>query len=420
MDAEKLLNYSPEPLRGATMLMNACRCDRRPLSCFGTAFLAIALLAGGVWPPSTAKAAEPAEQYYMYVGTYTRGGKSEGIYIYRFDAKSGKVTPIGAQGGVDNPSFLAPHPSGKFLYSVGEVGEFRGKQGGAVAAFSVDSATGKLEFLNAQSSGGAGPCHLNVDKTGQNVVVANYGGGSAAVLPIKADGRVAAASSFVQHEGSSILPSRQKGPHAHSINLDAANRYAMVADLGLDQVLVYRFNPSVGELVPNDPPFAKVAPGAGPRHFAFHPSGKFSYVINEINSTITAFTYDGSAGKLTELQTITTLPEGFKGNNSTAEVVAHPSGKFLYGSNRGHDSIAVFGIDQATGKLTAIEHEPTQGETPRNFFVDPTGKFLLAENQKTDSIAILAIDQESGELNPTGQKLAVPSPVCIRMIPIGN
>jgi 6-phosphogluconolactonase len=246
--------------------------------------------------------------------------------------------------------------------------------------------------------------------------VANYGGGSVACLPIGEDGRLGDATAFIQHKGSSVNPQRQREPHAHSINLDAANRFAFVADLGLDKVLVYRFDPSAGTLEPNDPPAAVIASGSGPRHFAFHPSGRFAYVINELNSTVTAFAYDAERGTLQTLQTVTTLPEGFDGKSFPAEVQVHPSGKFLYGSNRGHDSIACFAIDAATGRLTPIGHEPTQGKNPRNFGIDPTGAYLLAANQDGDNVVAFRIDPATGKLSPTGQSIRVPMPVCVKFM----
>ena len=352
-----------------------------------------------------------------YVGTYT-GGESKGIYQFELDLKTGKATAPKLAADVANPSFLAIHPNQKYLYAVGELSDFEGKKGGAVSAFSIDRKSGKLNLLNQESSVGAGPCHLVVDGSGKNVLVANYGGGSVASLPIDAKGRVGEASSFIQHEGSSVNPRRQKGPHAHSINLDKANRFAFAADLGLDKVLIYQFDASNGKLTANDPPSASVSPGAGPRHFAFHPDGKFAYVINEIHLTVTAFEYDNEGAALKTLQTISTLPKGEKGDNfSTAEVQVHPSGRFLYGSNRGHNSIAVFSIDQSTGKLTPVDNEPTQGETPRNFAIDPTGSFLLAENQGSGTIVVFKIDPETGKLSANGTVVEVPSPVCIRMIP---
>ncbi len=315
-----------------------------------------------------------------------------------------------------NPSFLALHPNHRFLYAVGEVADFGGKRAGAVSALSIDPQTGKLTLLNQRSSGGDGPCHVVVDKAGKNALVANYGGGSVEPLPIQQDGRLSEASAFIQHQGSSVNPQRQKEPHAHSINLDAANRFAVVADLGLDKVFVYKFDSAKGSLAANDPPSVQVKPGSGPRHFAFHPSGRYAYVINEILCTVTAFSFDAEQGVLKEIQTVSTLPGEVKLDYSTAEVQVHPSGKFLYGSNRGHDTIAVFGIDEKTGKLTYVENQPTQGKVPRNFGIDPTGQYLLAANQNSDTVAVFRIDPKSGALNPTGQIVEVPAPVCVKFL----
>jgi 6-phosphogluconolactonase len=257
-----------------------------------------------------------------------------------------------------------------------------------------------------------------VDRAGKNVLVANYGSGSVACLPIGGDGRLSPAASFQQHEGSGANPQRQQGPHAHSINLDAANRVAIAADLGLDKLFVYRFDAPQGTLTPNDPPFARVAPGSGPRHFAFHPDGAHAYVINEITLTITAFDYDPGRGVLSEIQTLSTLPEGVQGKNlSTAEVQVHPSGRFLYGSNRGHNTIAIFAIDPASGRLRAVGHQSTEGKTPRNFGIDPTGRYLLAANQDSGTMVVFRIDPQTGQLQPTGQSVAVPKPVCVKFVP---
>jgi 6-phosphogluconolactonase len=367
--------------------------------------------------PILAQNEKGAGEYLVYIGTYT-GPKSKGIYVSRLNTSTGKLSPAELAAEIVSPSFLALHPTGRFLYSVNEVSQFGGKPAGAVTAFSVNRATGKLQMLNQQSSVGTGPCHIVVDSTGKNALVANYGGGSVAVLPIKADGSLGESTSFVQHQGSSVNASRQKEPHAHSINVDAGNRFAAVADLGLDKVLVYRFDSAKGTLAPNDPPHASVKSGAGPRHFAFHPAGKFAYVINELDCTVTAFHYDAQRGVLGELQTISTLPPGesVQRGYSTAEVQVHPSGRFLYGSNRGHDTIAAYSIDALTGKLTYVENESTQGKIPRNFGLDPSGGFLLAENQGSDSIVVFRIDAATGALTATGQKLEVPSPVCVKFL----
>jgi len=356
---------------------------------------------------------------WVYFGTYT-GAKSKGIYVSRLDLATGKLTAPELAVTTTNPSFLAIHPSHTLLYSVGEMESFQGKKTGAVSAFSIDSTTGRLTLLNQQPSGGGGPCHLVVDKTGKYVLVANYGGGSVAALPVGADGKLGEATAFVQHSGSSANPQRQKGPHAHSINLDAANRFAFAADLGLDQVLVYKFTANKGTLIPNDPPFASVNPGAGPRHFAIHPSQQFAYVINEMQCTVTAFTYAARRGRLSELHTLSTLPDGVlvRPEFSTAEVQVHPSGKFLYGSNRGHDSIAVFAINKKNGRLTLIENQPTQGKTPRNFGIDPTGGYLLAANQNSDTVVVFRIDSKTGRLTPTGQVVEVGAPVCVKFLTV--
>jgi 6-phosphogluconolactonase len=351
----------------------------------------------------------------VYVGTYTRG-ESKGIYLCHLDLADGALQPLGLAAEVANPSFLAVHPSRPLLYAVGELSNFAGDRTGAVSAFAIDQRTGKLSLLNQQASEGAGPCHLVVDRTGKWVLVANYSGGSVACLPIQEDGRLGKATSSVQHEGSSVNPRRQQGPHAHSINLDAAGRFAFAADLGLDKILIYRLDTDAGKLLPNDPPWVKVAPGAGPRHFAFHPGGRYAYVINELDSTVTAFRYDAARGALTPQQTISTLPEGFEGENTGAEVQVHPSGRFVYGSNRGDDSIAVFAVDPDTGKLTRLANEPTQGKTPRNFAIDPTGAYLLAANQGSDNIVVFRIDAKTGLLHPTGSSAAVPAPVCVKML----
>lgn len=289
---------------------------------------------------------EQASKFRVYVGTYTNGD-SKGIYQFDLDVTTGKATEPTLAVEAKNPSFVAIHPNGKYLYSVSEVADFDGEKTGGVSAYSIAADTGALTLLNSTASGGRGPCHLVTDQAGKNVLVANYGEGSIACIPIKEDGSLEAASAVVQHEGSSVNERRQAGPHAHSINLDAANGFAFAADLGLDQVLVYGFDGEKGTLDADAAPNADVAPGSGPRHFTFHPSGKYAYVINEMLCTVTGFSYDADAGKLTSIQTISTLPgdgeveKGF----STAEIVAHPSGKFLYGSNRGHNSIVIYSID---------------------------------------------------------------------------
>jgi 6-phosphogluconolactonase len=384
--------------------------------CTGLLLLALASAAFAKARPAPGKEAA-AGKLLVYVGTYTNSRKSKGIYRLELDLASGKLTSPVLAAETTDPSFLAIHPGRRFLYAVGESGSFRGKKSGVVSAFAIDPKTGDLTLLNNQASEGAGPCHLVVDGAGKHVLAANYGGGSACVVPIEDDGRLGKATAFVQHKGSSVNPDRQKEPHAHSINLDPANRFAFVADLGLDKVLVYRFDKASGTLTPNDPPAAALAPGAGPRHFAFHPTGRHAYVINELDSTVTAFDYDAQRGVLKPVQTVTALPKGFKGKSWTAEVVVHPSGKFVYGSNRGHDSIAVFSVDAKTGQLTPAGHQSDRIKTPRNFAIDPTGAWLLVANQASDSVIVFRIDPDTGRLEPTGHAAEVPVPVCVRMMP---
>lgn len=379
-----------------------------------------ALFACAGRPAAGLLAAQPAArekpQTLAYIGTYT-GPKSQGIYAFRVDPRSGAASPLGCVAQAVHPSFLALHPSGKFLYAVSEVSRFADSQGGAVAAFAVDPATGALKLLNQQSSGGAGPCHLNVDKTGRHVLVANYSGGSVAVLPIRADGSLGEAAAVIRHSGSSAHPQRQRQPHAHSVNLSPDNRHALVADLGTDRVMVYRFAADRGSLEPAAIPSVALPPGSGPRHLAFHPDGRRVFVINELLSTLTLLDYDPDQGRLTPVQTLSTLPENFSGENTTAEVVVHPGGRFVYGSNRGHDSIAVFAFDPAAGdQLKLVEHAATQGRTPRNFALDPAGQYLWAANQGSDTVVIFRVDSASGRLRPTGQVLSVGAPVCVRFL----
>jgi 6-phosphogluconolactonase len=355
----------------------------------------------------------------VYIGTYT-GAKSKGIYLSRFDPATGRLTSPELAAETPSPSFLAIHPSKRFLYAAGEATNLGGKPVGAVSAYKLDPTTGQLTLLNQASSGGASPCHVAVDPRGKCLLVANYGSGSIAALPIQSDGSLAEPSSVIQHHGSSINPQRQAGPHAHFIMPDPSDRFALTCDLGLDQVLVYRLDPIKPSLIANAPPFAAVKPGSGPRHLAFHPSGRFVFLINEMGSTLTVFAYDSKRGALKGLQTISTLPEGFAGNSTCAEVQVHPSGKFVYGSNRGHDSIAVFGFDAASGKVTCVEHQSTQGKTPRHFALDPAGKWLLAENQDSDNIVVFRVDSKTGRLSPAGQTVPVGAPVCAIFVPLNQ
>jgi len=351
------------------------------------------------------------DKFWVFVGTQTSGKQpAKGIYRLELDSATGRLTSAELAAETAQPTFLAIHPNSNFLYSVGE-----DAKSGAISAYALDSKTGKLTFLNKQSSGGGGPCHVLVDREAKCVLAANYNTGSVCCLPIKSDGSLAEATAFIQHQGKSIVPGRQDGPHAHSINVDAANRIAIAADLGLDKLLIYRFDPAKGTLQPNEPPALDLAKGAGPRHFTFHPNGKFAYAINELDSTVTALSYDAGKGVLTPLQTLSTLPKPTKGN-STAEVVVHPSGKFLYGSNRGHNSIAIFAIDEKTGQLTAMGHQDKDIKTPRNFAIDPTGTLMIVANQDSGSLVVFRVDQKTGALTPTDIRVEVPRPVCVRFV----
>lgn len=368
-------------------------------------------------PP--ARSAEPPKKARVYVGTYTDAA-SKGIYRFDLDLATGATSAPTVVAEMRNPTFLALDPSRTHLYAIGEVESVNGKKGGFVNAYAVDPSTGDLTFLNTGSTIGVGPCHVSVDKAGKNVLVANYGGGSAAVLPIVEGGKVGPASSFVQHRGSGPNRQRQEGPHAHSINLDPANHFAFVADLGLDRIFIYRFDPEKGTLTASDPPTVKLPPGAGPRHFAFHPDGRRAYVINELNSTLTAFTYDPERGTLTETQTISTLPADSHGTNYPADVHVHPDGQVVYGSNRGHDSIAVFRAEPATGKLVATGHASAGIKNPRNFGLDPTSRWLLVANQDANTIVVFAVDPQTGALTPTSHVVHVSKPVCVQFEPIAG
>ncbi len=356
----------------------------------------------------------------VYVGTYTNK-ESKGIYTFTLNPTTGETSDPELAAELENPSFVAISPSGKYLYAVNEVSNFAGdgkKPAGGVTGFKVDTKTGKLTKINSQSSGGPGACHLTVDQEGKCVLVANYGGGSVASFPINDDGSLQPATSFIQHTGSSINKRRQTAPHAHSVNVDAANKFAIVADLGLDQLLVYKLDAENGTLSANDPPFVKTIPGGGPRHFSFHPNGKLAFSNNEMLLSVTAYKYNANKGVLTPLETYSTVPDEVETDgNSTAETLVHPSGKFLYVSNRGHNSIAMFRI-QKNGTLKPLGQEPTGGDVPRGFGIDPTGTFLLAGNRHANNVIVYRINQKSGKLNPTGTVLEIPTPVNVRMLPI--
>ena len=373
------------------------------------------LLLAAISLSGVAHAAGPGQQKYLvYVGTYTDHG-SKGIYVYRFDSSTGKMTSLGLAAEATEPSFLAVDSSGRFLYAVNETETYSGQPTGAASAFAIQPDSGKLSLLNQVSSRGTDPAHITLDRTGKYALVANYTSGSVAVFALLKDGRLGEVASFVQHKGSSVNPERQKGPHAHAIALSPDNRFAVVADLGLDQLLVYSFDAAKGTLGAK-PQVVKASPGTGPRHLVFSFDSRFLYMLNEMQSSVVAYSYDAASGAMHELQTISSLPKGFSGENTAAEIEIDPSGKFLFASNRGDDSIAVFAIDPRTGMLTHVETDSTGGKTPRNFAIDPTGSWLLAANQDSDKIVVFRIDQKTGHLNPTGDVFQLPSPVCLKFV----
>jgi 6-phosphogluconolactonase len=366
-------------------------------------------------------AAVAGDNYLVYFGTNTNAKNgSKGIYVARFNSSSGDLAKPELAVEAGNPGFLSIHPSKKYLYAIGDVTTPDGKKGGGISSFSIEANTGKLTLLNQQSAIGSGPCHVNVDATGKMAVLANYGSGSVASYAIGAEGKVSEAASFIQHEGSSLDPKRQKGPHAHSVNFSPDNRFVFACDLGLDKVLIYKVDPATGKMTPNEPAFAKTPAGGGPRHLAFHPSGKFVFVNNEMAMTETVFAYDTANGAMTELQTVSTLPEADRGKPgfSTAETLAHPNGKNVYVSNRTHDTIAVFNCDPATGKLTLIQNVPVEGQIPRNICLDPTGKWLIAAHQNSGTAALFNVEAESGKLSFTGTKIEVPGSICVRFLAV--
>ncbi|MBT4126498.1 MAG: lactonase family protein [Chloroflexi bacterium] len=350
-----------------------------------------------------------ANDQFAFIGTYTRLG-SEGVYTLRLNGETGELTQLSVATGLENPSFVALDPSGDHLYAVSESSGFNGS--GGITAFNVNRTTGELTQINQQSTGGPGPCHLMIDETDSVAIVTNYSGGSVSIHPLAVDGSVGEHSDFVQHVGSSVNQQRQQEAHAHSVNIDNANKRAYVCDLGKDQVLTYDVDIANGKL--SLASTVDEAPGEGPRHFTFHPSGKYVYVNNELGNTITVYDL-GSDGSLSPKQTESTIPDGWDGVTHTADIHVSPDGAFVYVSNRGHDSIAIFSIDQSTGNVTAVGHESTQGETPRNFAITPDGKFLLAENQDSDSIVSFKRESD-GTLTPTGSTIKVPAPVCLQFL----
>ncbi len=353
----------------------------------------------------------PAADVYVYFGTHSRG-PGIGFSVAHFDTDTGALTQPRFLTEAVEPAYFVIHPDGRHLYTCNS-----GSPGG-VSAYEIDRATGQLTLLNKEPSGGGDASYVCLDQTGRFVLVANYEGGNIAVFALQSDGRIGGRTAFAQHTGSSVDPKRQTHAYAHSIIVDPTNRFALVADLGLDRLFIYRFDEKNGSLRPNDPPFATVRPGSGPRHVKFHPNGRWVYLINEMGCTVTAFNWDSDHGALTEFQTISTLPADFKGASTCAEIKVHPNGRFLYGSNRGHDSLAVFAIDSTTGRLAPLEYVSTRGKIPRNFTFDPTGRWILCTNHGSDNAVVFRVDATTGRLTPTGQPVSVPSPFCERFLPV--
>jgi len=359
----------------------------------------------------------PAGSTLVYSGTYTNTkSKSKGIYVYWLKTRNLEVSqnitlvPIGVAAETENPSFFDLDLKRRLLFAVNEL------EKGAVTAFSIDSSTGMLKLINTVGSGGVGPCHTTLDRSGRFLFVANYNDGCVAAFPVAPDGRLSEAGQVIQHTGKSVHPQRQTGPHAHCVTIDAANRFAFVCDLGIDKIFSYRFDSANGKLSPNDPPSQTAKPGAGPRHMVFRPDGKFAYVINELNSTVTTYSYDSAAGKLNEVQTVPTLPEYYDGPNTAAEVDVHPTGRFLYVSNRGNNTVVLFNVDAEKGTLTYVEEQGTGGNTPRHFGIQPSAEHLVIANQDTDQLLASRIDPGNGRLKPSGVFAECPSPACAKFL----
>lgn len=425
LDLKPLLVFDPTNLKVVVKAKKRTQGfgAERPLVRFWAGCRCLVLLMIGLMQVSAVAGSEPIPEktrFLAYFGTYT-GPLSEGIYALQVDARTGEIVALGCVARITHPSFLALHPSGRFLYAVSEVSAPPADPtAGAVVAFAVDRSSGRLSQLNAQSSGGSGPCHLTVDRTGRYILVANYGGGSVAVLPIRADGSLGEATCVIRHAGSSVHPQRQRQPHVHSVNLSPDNRYALVADLGIDRIVVYRFDAAQGTLETPAAHTFEAPPGSGPRHLAFHPDGRHVLALNELSSQLMLLEFDPQSGHLTLRQSVSTLPEGLSGSNTTAEVAVHPNGGFVYASNRGHDSLAVFRLDVTNSSLQLIQHVSTGGRTPRHFSLDPLGRQLWAANQASHSVVRFQVDPAGGRLEPVGEPLKVGNPVCIRFLPLDD
>ncbi len=352
----------------------------------------------------------------LYAGTFTRKGNSEGVFWYRFDPQSGKLALEGKADAGPDPAFLTITSDHRYLYTVNEVHEYQGTKGGGVSAFAVDPESGELSLLNTQPSYGESPCYISLDETEKWALVSNYAGGSVVVYPVQAGGKLGYASDFKQHEGQGPDPKRQEKAHAHSIRVVPGNHVALVADLGLDQLKVYWLDLRTGKLHVDEQAAIHMHPASGPRHFDFHPNGKWMYVVDELDSTMAVFSLDPKTLHFTHLQTVSTLPEGFTGPKWAADIHVHPDGRYVYASNRAHESLAAFSIDPITGKVTLLSVIPSGGKTPRNFVIEPGGRWLLAANQDSDNLVVFALDPNTGKLSPTGEEVSLPMPVCLKFV----
>jgi len=370
------------------------------------------LAAGRPGGERTGREPAPPGRLAVYVGSYT-DPSHRGIHRFELDPVTGAATEPVVVGVTRNPSFLAWHPNGRVLYAVNEVGDFDGGRTGAVTAFAVDEVAGGLRAVGQQPTGGVDPCHLVVDKAARNLLVANYSSGSVAVLPLDAEGRLRPPSAVIQHAGQGPNRARQEGPHAHAVALDGQERFALVADLGADKVFVYRYAPGEGRLAPHEPAWVALEPGSGPRHLAWHPNGQYAYLVEELTSSISILRYEAARGTLARTQSVSMLPAGPARQNTGAGIAISSDARFLYASNRGHDSLALFRVDPAGGALTAAGHVPTGGRTPRHFALDPSGRWLLVANQDSNSITVFRVDPASGRPAPLGPPISVPKPVCV-------
>lgn len=370
--------------------------------------------------------ANMAEHHLVFVGTYTEPikfgtgkvleGKGKGIYVFKWDSTRGILNPSCVNTGIANPSYLAIDKHGRFLYAVNELKQFEGLASGSLSAFEIIDEEGHLRFLNSCPTKGTDPCHVALDPRGRHAVVANFMSGSVAVFSINPNGSLDRMTDFVQHQGSSIDAGRQSGPHAHSAVFDPSCKYLLIPDLGIDKLVAYEFDDAKGSIVERREKTIRLPAGSGPRYMEFHPSGAYAYVINELNSTVTALKVQSEGQWLAPIQTISTLPSEFKGESTCAHLQIEPTGRYLYASNRGHDSIAIFSINTSNGCLEHVGWVSSGGRTPRHFCIDPSGKYLLAANQDSDNIAVYRIDYQSGKLEATGQQVSVPAPVCIKCI----